>query len=592
MIKTLSRSIREYKKESILSPLFVALEVLCEILLPLIMAVLIDRIIARDITDLVLQGGLLVALTMLALFFGYLSGKYSAIAASGFAKNIRKDIFYNVQSLSFSNIDRYSHSGFVTRMTTDTTNVQNAYGMLIRIAVRVPFMLVFSILMAFSINVTLSWIFLSALPVLGVLLFFIFKTAIPVFRRVFGKYDKLNAYVQENIKGIRVVKTFVKEDYEKTRFKERSEDIRDDFVKGERLVALNQPAFQFTLYVVMSLVSIIGAYLIVTTFGGYDAGGDPIWGELTTGSLSSLIVYGMQILGSLMMLAMIFVMLTIFSASAKRITDVLEEKSDLTNPEDPVYEVKDGRIDYDNVHFKYTPDAEAWVLKDINLSIKAGETIGIIGATGTGKSSLINLVSRLYDVDRGTVRVGNVDVRDYDLDTLRREVAVVLQSNVLFSGTIADNIRWGDENATDEEVRHVAKLASAHDFIMAFPEGYETVIEQGGTNVSGGQKQRLCIARALLKNPKVLILDDSTSAVDTKTEADIRRALKEDLPAMTKLIISQRVSSVEDADQIIVVDSGQIATMGTHEELLESSEIYQDIHAMQALEDGDFDAAE
>ncbi|MFP4078329.1 MAG: ABC transporter ATP-binding protein [Candidatus Izemoplasmataceae bacterium] len=590
MLKTLSQSIREYKKESILSPVFVALEVLCEILLPLIMAVLIDRIIARDITDLLLQGSLLVLLSMLALYFGYLSGKYSAIAASGFAKNIRKDIFYNVQTLSFSNIDRYSKSGFVTRMTTDTTNVQNAYGMLIRIAIRVPFMLVFSIAMAFSINVTLSWIFLASLPILAVLLFFIFKTAIPIFRRVFGKYDTLNAYVQENIKGIRVVKTFVKEDFEKTRFKTRSEDIRDDFVKGERLVALNQPAFQFILYVVMASVSIVGAYLIVTTFGGFDASGDPVWGELSTGSLSSLIIYGMQILASLMMLAMIFVMLTIFSASAKRITDVLEEESDLKNPENPVYQVKDGRIDFEDVYFKYTPDAEAWVLEAIDLKIDAGDTIGIIGATGTGKSSLVNLVSRLYDVDRGALKVGGTDVRDYDLDTLRREVAVVLQSNVLFSGTIAENIRWGNENASDEEVIRVAKLASAHDFIMEFSEGYETFIEQGGSNVSGGQKQRLCIARALLKNPKVLILDDSTSAVDTKTEADIRRELKESLPSMTKLIISQRVSSVEDADQVIVLDSGRIVNKGTHEELLDESEIYQDIHSMQALQDGDFDA--
>ncbi|MFW5893473.1 MAG: ABC transporter ATP-binding protein [Bacillota bacterium] len=590
MLKTLSQSIREYKKESILSPVFVALEVLCEILLPLIMAVLIDRIIARDITDLLLQGSLLVLLSMLALYFGYLSGKYSAIAASGFAKNIRKDIFYNVQTLSFSNIDRYSKSGFVTRMTTDTTNVQNAYGMLIRIAIRVPFMLVFSIAMAFSINVTLSWIFLASLPILAVLLFFIFKTAIPIFRRVFGKYDTLNAYVQENIKGIRVVKTFVKEDFEKTRFKTRSEDIRDDFVKGERLVALNQPAFQFILYVVMASVSIVGAYLIVTTFGGFDASGDPVWGELSTGSLSSLIIYGMQILASLMMLAMIFVMLTIFSASAKRITDVLEEESDLKNPENPVYQVKDGRIDFEDVYFKYTPDAEAWVLEAIDLKIDAGDTIGIIGATGTGKSSLVNLVSRLYDVDRGALKVGGTDVRDYDLDTLRKEVAVVLQSNVLFSGTIAENIRWGNETASDEEVIRVAKLASAHDFIMEFSEGYETFIEQGGSNVSGGQKQRLCIARALLKNPKVLILDDSTSAVDTKTEADIRRELKESLPSMTKLIISQRVSSVEDADQVIVLDSGRIVNKGTHEELLDESEIYQDIHSMQALQDGDFDA--
>jgi len=559
----------------------VTLEVLCEILIPLIMAILIDEILANDITNLVMLGGALLILAMLGLYFGYLSGKYSAIASSGFAKNVRKDIFYNVQTLSFANIDRVSHTALVTRMTTDTTNIQNAYGMLIRIAMRVPLMLIFSIILAFSINVELSLIFLLALPVLGIALFVIFKLAIPVFRRVFDKYDNLNGYVQENIKGIRVVKTFVKEAYEKERFKKNSEDIRDDFVKGERLVALNQPVFQFALYAVMTAVSVLGAYIIVSTFGGYDGAGNPIWGELSTGSLSSLIIYGMQILASLMMLAMIFVMLTIASASAKRIATVLEEKSDLTNPENPVETLDNGAISFEDVHFKYKKDAEEWVLKNITLSIPSGSTVGIIGGTGVGKSSLINLISRFYDPNKGRVEVAGTNVNAYDLEVLRKEVAVVLQNNVLFTGTIADNIRWGNEFASNEAVEHVAKIASAHDFILAFKDGYDNKVEQGGSNVSGGQKQRLCIARALLKNPKVLIMDDSTSAVDTKTEASIRQALREDLPAMTKIIISQRISSVEDADQIIVMDQGEIVAKGTHDTLLNTSDIYRETYEMQ-----------
>ncbi len=586
MFKTLAKSVREYKKESLLSPFFVTLEVICEILIPLIMAILIDEILANDITSLVLLGSVLLGLAMLALFFGYLSGKYSAVAASGFAKNIRKDIFYNVQTLSFANIDRYSHTALVTRMTTDTTNIQNAYGMLIRIAMRVPLMLIFSIIMAFSINVELSWIFLLALPVLGLGLFVIFKTAIPVFRRVFDKYDTLNGYVQENIKGIRVVKTFVKEDYEKERFKKNSEDIRDDFVKGERLVALNQPVFQFALYAVMTAVSVYGAYIVVSTFGGYNAAGNPVWGELSTGNLSSLIIYGMQILASLMMLAMIFVMFTISSASAKRIAAVLDERSDLKNPENPIETVPNGAIDFEDVYFKYKKDAEAWVLEAININIPSGSTVGIIGGTGVGKSSLINLISRFYDVSKGRLEVAGHNVKNYDLDVLRKEVAVVLQNNVLFTGTIAENIRWGDEHATDEEVRHVAEIASAHEFIMEFQNGYDNKIEQGGSNVSGGQKQRLCIARALLKKPKVLIMDDSTSAVDTKTEGKIRRALREDLPSMTKIIISQRISAVEDADQVLVMDQGRIVARGTHEELLKTSNIYAETYAMQQTKEG------
>jgi ATP-binding cassette subfamily B protein len=581
MFKTLAKSIREFKRDSLLSPFFVTLEVLCEILIPLIMAILIDEILANDITNLVMLGGALLILAMLGLYFGYLSGKYSAIASSGFAKNVRKDIFYNVQTLSFANIDRVSHTALVTRMTTDTTNIQNAYGMLIRIAMRVPLMLIFSIILAFSINVELSLIFLLALPVLGIALFVIFKLAIPVFRRVFDKYDNLNGYVQENIKGIRVVKTFVKEAYEKERFKKNSEDIRDDFVKGERLVALNQPVFQFALYAVMTAVSVLGAYIIVSTFGGYDGAGNPIWGELSTGSLSSLIIYGMQILASLMMLAMIFVMLTIASASAKRIATVLEEKSDLTNPENPVETLDNGAISFEDVHFKYKKDAEEWVLKNITLSIPSGSTVGIIGGTGVGKSSLINLISRFYDPNKGRVEVAGTNVNAYDLEVLRKEVAVVLQNNVLFTGTIADNIRWGNEFASNEAVEHVAKIASAHDFILAFKDGYDNKVEQGGSNVSGGQKQRLCIARALLKNPKVLIMDDSTSAVDTKTEASIRQALREDLPAMTKIIISQRISSVEDADQIIVMDQGEIVAKGTHDTLLNTSDIYRETYEMQ-----------
>ncbi len=585
MLKTLARSVREYKRESLLAPLFVALEVVAEIFLPLIMAVLIDEILARDITNLVQISLVLVLLAMMALYFGYLGGKYSAIASSGFAKNIRKDIFYNVQGLSFSNFDRYSHTALVTRMTTDTTNVQNAYDLLVRVALRAPLMIIFSIIMAFSINAQLSLIFLLALPMLSLGIFLVYKYAIPIFRRVFDKYDKLNKYVQENIKGIRVVKTFVQEEYEKTRFKARSEDIRDDFIKGERLVVINQPAFQFTLYVVMTIVAIAGSYIIVNTFGGYDAAGNPIWGDLSTGQLSSLIIYGMQMLGNLMMLGMIFVMFTIFSASARRITRFLHEESDIRNPEDPITHVRNGAVAFDDVYFKYTEEAENWVLKDINLSINPGETIGIIGGTGMGKSSLISLISRLYDVDRGRVSVGGVDVRDYDIATLRNAVSVVLQNNVLFTGTIADNIRWGDEDAPLEAVERVARIACAHDFIMSFPEGYDNPIEQGGTNVSGGQKQRLCIARALLKKPKILIMDDSTNAVDTKTERSIREGLRTHLPDMTKIIISQRVGSVEDADQIFVMDQGRIVDSGTHETLLETSDIYQETHAMQQLGD-------
>ncbi len=587
MIKTLAKSVREYKRESILAPVFVALEVIAEIMLPLIMAILIDEILARDLTNLIQLGAILLLFAMLALWFGYLGGKYSAIASSGFAKNVRKDIFYNVQTLSFSNIDRYSHTGLVTRMTTDTTNVQNAYDLLVRVALRAPLMIVFSVIMSISINAQLSMVFLLALPTLSIGIFLIYKHAIPVFRRVFNKYDNLNKYVQENIKGIRVVKTFVQEDYEKTRFKSRSEDIRDDFIKGERLVALNQPAFQFTLYVVMTILAIFGAYIIVSTFGGYDSAGNPVWGELSTGNLSSLIIYGMQILGNLMMLGMIFVMFTISSASARRISDVLNEESDLSNPPMPRTRVESGDIRFDDVYFKYSSDAKNWVLSDINIDIKSGQTIGILGGTGVGKSSLISMISRLYDVNYGQVKVGGYDVRDYDLDTLRNSVSVVLQNNVLFTGTIEDNIRWGNEDARFEHIEHVARIASAHDFITEFPDGYKNRIEQGGANVSGGQKQRLCIARALLKEPKVLIMDDSTSAVDTKTEASIRHALKTDLPTMTKIIISQRVSSVEDADQILVIDNGQIVDAGTHETLKETSDIYYETYAMQQLKGGD-----
>ena len=569
MIKKLMNSIREYKRDSILAPVFVTLEVIMEVIIPWLMAELIDKGIDGGNMNFILKLGIMLAIAcVVSLIFGALSGKYSASASSGFAKNLRKDMFYNIQNFSFSNIDKFSTSSIVTRLTTDITNVQNAYQMIIRIAVRCPLMLVFSLIMAFNVNSELSLIFLGAIPLLGIGLFLVMSHAHPIFERVFKIYDKLNNVVQENLHGIRVVKSFVREDYEEAKFKKVSKNIYDDFVKAEKLLAFNAPLMQFASYGCMLLISWIGARLIVGS-------------TMTTGELTSLIAYAMQILMNLMMLSMVFVMIIMARASAERITEILVEKSDLTNPENPIYEVKNGDISFKNVNFGYSKKKEKLCLKNINLDIKSGETIGVIGGTGSSKSSLVQLIPRLYDTLEGEVLVGDRDVREYDIESLRNAVAMVLQKNVLFSGTIKENLRWGNENATDEEIIRVCKLAQADDFIQTFPQKYDTYIEQGGTNVSGGQKQRLCIARALLKKPKILILDDSTSAVDTKTDASIRRAFREEIPNTTKIIIAQRISSVEDADKIVVMNNGAIDAVGTHEELLKSNKIYQEVYNSQ-----------
>jgi ATP-binding cassette subfamily B multidrug efflux pump len=569
MIKKLMNSIREYKRDSILAPVFVTLEVIMEVIIPWLMAELIDKGIDGGNMNFILKLGIMLAIAcVVSLIFGALSGKYSASASSGFAKNLRKDMFYNIQNFSFSNIDKFSTSSIVTRLTTDITNVQNAYQMIIRIAVRCPLMLVFSLIMAFNVNSELSLIFLGAIPFLGIGLFLVMSHAHPIFERVFKIYDKLNNVVQENLHGIRVVKSFVREDYEEAKFKKVSKNIYDDFVKAEKLLAFNAPLMQFASYGCMLLISWIGARLIVGS-------------TMTTGELTSLIAYAMQILMNLMMLSMVFVMIIMARASAERITEILVEKSDLTNPENPIYEVKNGDISFKNVNFGYSKKKKKLCLKNINLDIKSGETIGVIGGTGSSKSSLVQLIPRLYDTLEGEVLVGDRDVREYDIESLRNAVAMVLQKNVLFSGTIKENLRWGNENATDEEIIRVCKLAQADDFIQTFPQKYDTYIEQGGTNVSGGQKQRLCIARALLKKPKILILDDSTSAVDTKTDASIRRAFREEIPNTTKIIIAQRISSVEDADKIVVMNNGAIDAVGTHEELLKSNKIYQEVYNSQ-----------
>lgn len=569
MIKKLMNSIREYKRDSILAPVFVTLEVIMEVIIPWLMAELIDKGIDGGNMNFILKLGIMLAIVcVVSLIFGALSGKYSASASSGFAKNLRKDMFYNIQNFSFSNIDKFSTSSIVTRLTTDITNVQNAYQMIIRIAVRCPLMLVFSLIMAFNVNSELSLIFLGAIPFLGIGLFLVMSHAHPIFERVFKIYDKLNNVVQENLHGIRVVKSFVREDYEEAKFKKVSKNIYDDFVKAEKLLAFNAPLMQFASYGCMLLISWIGARLIVGS-------------KMTTGELTSLIAYAMQILMNLMMLSMVFVMIIMARASAERITEILVEKSDLTNPENPIYEVKNGDISFKNVNFGYSKKKKKLCLKNINLDIKSGETIGVIGGTGSSKSSLVQLIPRLYDTLEGEVLVGDRDVREYDIESLRNAVAMVLQKNVLFSGTIKENLRWGNENATDEEIIRVCKLAQADDFIQTFPQKYDTYIEQGGMNVSGGQKQRLCIARALLKKPKILILDDSTSAVDTKTDASIRRAFREEIPNTTKIIIAQRISSVEDADKIVVMNNGAIDAVGTHEELLKSNKIYQEVYNSQ-----------
>ena len=569
IIKTFIKQIKEYKKDTILSPVFVALETVMEVLIPFLMAYLIDDGINKnDMMAIYKIGGLLALCAILSLVFGILSGKYSARASAGFAKNLRKSMYYNVQNFSFSNIDKFSTASIITRHTTDITNVQMAFQMIIRVAVKMPLLLVFSLIMAFTVSAKLSLVFLVMVPFLAIGLYFIAKNAHPIFEYTFKVYDKLNEITQENIKGIRVVKSYVTENKEIGKFDKVSNEIYKNFSKAEKLVALNGPLMQFSVDVVIILISLIGGMFIIKT-------------ELTTGELTSLISYAMQILMSLMMISMVLIMIVISRASAERIAEILNEESDLKNKDNPIMEVKNGSITFENVGFSYKKDKDKECLKDINLTINSGETIGIIGGTGSSKTTLVQLIPRLYDVTEGSVKVGGVDVRDYDIETLRNQVAMVLQKNVLFSGTIKDNMRWGNENATDEEIVEACKQAQADDFIQGFPDGYDTYIEEGGTNVSGGQKQRLCIARALLKKPKILILDDSTSAVDTKTDSLIRKAFKEDLPNITKLIIAQRIASVEDADKIIVLDGGKINGIGTHSELLENNEIYKEVYTSQ-----------
>lgn len=578
MIKTLMAQIKQYKKDTILTPIFTALEVLFEVIIPLITAKLIDDgISAGNMSAVVKYGVIMVVVAFLSLGSGVLAGKYAATASTGFACNLRHAMYDNIQRFSFSNIDKFSTAGLITRMTTDVTNIQNAFQMLIRIAVRAPFTLICSLIMCIAINGELSLIFLAALVILGVALFLIIGKVSRIFEVVFRKYDDLNASVQENVSAIRVVKAFVREDHETTKFKNASNSIYKMFVKAESLIALNSPIMMFVVYFCIILISWLGAKFIVA-------------GSLTTGELTSLFSYVMSVLMSLMMLSMIFVMLTMSEASAKRVVEVIKEEPDIVNPETPDTNIADGRIDFNHVNFAYAHSSGENVLENIDLHIKAGETIGIIGGTGCGKSSLVNLISRLYDVTDGSVYVGGKDVKSYDLEALRNSVAVVLQKNVLFSGTILDNLRWGNENATEEECRAVCKLACADEFIERFPDGYNTYIEQGGSNVSGGQKQRLCIARALLKNPKVLILDDSTSAVDTATDAKIREAFAQRIPGTTKIIISQRISSVKDADRVLVLDDGKVSGFDTHEKLLETNEIYKEIYDAQTSGSGDFDA--
>ncbi|HOM03320.1 MAG TPA: ABC transporter ATP-binding protein [Acetivibrio sp.] len=572
MIKDLARSIREYKKVSIITPILISLEVVIECIIPFITATLVNKIKdGCDLKTIINYGIVLIVMAFLSLMFGAIAGSTAATASCGFAKNLRKDMFYSIQNYSFENIDKFMTSSLITRMTTDVTNVQHAYMMLIRIAVRAPLMLVFAFVMAFVMGGRMAWIFLVVVPILATGLIIIIYKALPLFRKVFKKYDALNSSIQENIKGMRVVKSFVREDYEEKKFEAAAEDVCADFTRAERILAFNGPLMQFCMYVVMIFVLSFGSYTIITSRGL----------DFDIGQFSAILTYNFMILSSLMMLSMVFVMITMASESAKRIVEVINEKSTLTNPENPIYTVSDGSISFENVSFKYSEKAERMALANINLQIKSGETIGIIGGTGSSKTSLVQLIPRLYDATEGVVKVGGVDVRNYDLETLRNEVAVVLQKNVLFSGTIKENLRWGNKDATDEELIEACKLACAHEFISQFPKGYDTYIEQGGTNVSGGQRQRLCIARALLKKPKVLILDDSTSAVDTKTDAKIRKALKEYMPKTTKIIIAQRTASVEDADRIIVLDGGTVNGIGTHEQLLAENTIYREIYFSQ-----------
>ncbi len=576
MIKKLMSYIGEFKRDTILSPIFVTLEVFLEVLLPTLMALVIDNGVETGDMNYVMKMGLIMlAVAMLSLAAGTLSGVFAAKASMGFGRNLRRGMFDNIQDFAFRNIDHFSTAGLVTRMTTDVTNVQNAYQMLVRMFVRAPIMMISALIMCVKINARISLIFLAALVFLGLVLSFVIRRAFPLFNEMFRGYDSLNASVQENLTGIRVVKAYVREDHENDKFCKATDRLKNLSVHAEKLVIMNQPVMQLTVYTCILLISWIGAKMIVVN------------GTMTTGELMSLFTYTIQILMSLMMMSMVFVMVTMASSSAKRIAEVLDEKSTLHNPENPVYQVEDGSIEFDHVNFAYSENEtkeereEKCVLADINFQIHSGETIGIIGGTGSSKSTLVQLIPRLYDVLDGSVRVGGRDVREYDIETLRNEVSMVLQKNVLFSGTILDNLRWGNKEATEEECRHACELAQASEFIDKMPDGYETFIEQGGSNVSGGQKQRLCIARALLKKPKILILDDSTSAVDTKTDALIRKAFREEIPATTKIIIAQRISSIEDADRILVLDQGRISGMGSHDELLKTNEIYRDIYRLQ-----------
>ena len=579
MLKTLASQIKEYKKASITTPIFMILEVIMETIIPLMMASIIDDgVSVGNAGHIYKMGALMLAAACFSLFSGFMGGKYGAKASTGFARNLRKAMYENIQTFSFSNIDKFSTAGLVTRLTTDVTNIQNAYQMLLRMCMRAPFSLICAMVMSFAVNTRIATIYLIAVLVLGVILGVLITRTTKYFRSIFQKYDDLNESVQENVSAIRVVKAYVREDHEKEKFTKASGNVYKLFTKAEAMICLNMPIMQFTVYTCILVISWMGAHMIVSN-------------TLTTGDLSMLLTYCMNILMNLMMLSMIFVMVTMSVASARRVAEVLNEKPDITNPENPVMEVADGSIEFRHVDFSYKKDAKEPVLKDINLKIRSGETIGILGGTGSGKSSLVSLLSRLYDVTKGSVLVGGRDVREYDIDVIRNQVAVVLQNNVLFSGTILDNLRWGDKEATKEECMHACDLACASEFIEKLPKGYDTYIEQGGTNVSGGQKQRLCIARALLKKPKVLILDDSTSAVDTSTDARIRKAFAEEIPGTTKLIIAQRVSSIQNADHIIVLENGEINGFGTHEELLENNEIYRDVYESQTSGNGDFDEA-